>query len=76
MMAIQGLCFTLVFAQMNIYALEKDIIWSTEDSCHGGTTQWFCWLWFYNPKFNALQTWPPRSTNMQMVSWVLSSLEK
>ena len=26
MMAIQGLCFTLVFAQMNIYALEKDII--------------------------------------------------
>ena len=76
MMAIQGLCFTLVFAQMDIQVLEKVIIWSTEDSRHGGTTQWFCWLWVYNPKFNALQTWSQRSTNMQMDSWVLSSSEQ
>ena len=48
MMAIQGLCFTLVFAQMDIW-LGKRYFWSTEDSCHGGTTQWFCWLWVYNP---------------------------
>ena len=70
--AIQGLCFALVSAQIDIW-LGEDIVWSTKDSCHGGT---FCWLWVYNPKFNALQTWPPNSTNEKMVSWVLNSSEQ
>ena len=35
---------------------KKDTARSPEDSCHGGTTQWFCRLWVYNPLSNALQT--------------------
>ena len=46
--AIQGLCFALMppikFLLKRIYGMEEDTVWSTEDSCHGGTTQWFCWL--------------------------------
>ena len=78
--AIQGLCFTLMppikFSLKRINGLEENIVWSTEDSCHGGTTQWFRQLWVYNPQSNALQTQPLHSTNMQMVSWVLISSEQ
>ena len=51
--AIQALHFALVSAQED---LEKDTVRSTEESCHGGTTQWFCRLWVYNNQSNALQT--------------------
>ena len=82
--AIQALLQALHFALMppikfllkRMYGLEEDIVWSTEDSCHGGTTQWFCLLWDYNPQANALQIKPLRPTNMHMVSWVFNSSEK
>ena len=58
--AIQALHFVLMppikFLLKRMYGLEKDIIWSTKDSCHGGTTQRFCRLWVFKSQSNALQT--------------------
>ena len=57
--AIQALHFALMppikFLLKRVYGLEEDIVWSTKDSCNGGTTHRVCRLWVYNPQSNALQ---------------------
>ena len=70
--AIHGLHFALMppikFLLKRIYGLEEDIVWSTQDSCHGGTKQWFCRLWVYNPQSNALQL---SHCGLQICRWFL-----
>ena len=51
-----GSPFYLCFCSRGYMVWKKDTVRSPEDSCHGGTTQWFCRLWVYNPQSNALQT--------------------